>query len=441
MGLFALALRFLDWKQAALCAAIALAFNGSILPLVGGKRLHKEGEEGSHWSAGILVYPATVLALILLFRHRLEIAAASWGLLAAGDAAASIAGRSFSPAPLPWNRDKSWAGFFGYLLAGFVAAGWLLFWVAPGKFPGFAVLLLAFVGALAGAIVESLPTKLDDNATAPLAGGAVMGLLAPTLAGGAVGWALFAAPENRRALLVAVGVNAAVAILATAAKLLRPSGVVAGFVVGTVILAAGGWPGYAILWTFFALGTAATKWKYAEKAKRGAAQEGQGKRGAKHAVANCAAGAFLLMVAAGASGVDSLERMRALLLLGFVAAFATALADTFGSEIGSALGRQPRLITTWKPVPPGTDGAVSVPGTVGGLVGAAIVAGVGLATGLVSLPLAACAVAGGFLGTTIESVLGATLESKNWIDNEVQNFLNTVIGAAFAVLLAGAFHA
>jgi uncharacterized protein (TIGR00297 family) len=431
MGFFALALVRLTWWQAALAAVAALAFNGFVLPLFG-RKLFRPGELGRIWTSGIVVYPLVVLLLILFFRERMEVAAAGWGFLAAGDAAATLIGRGFGGPKLPWNDGKSWSGLVAYFFFGGLAAGWLVFWTRPGLYSGTATLALVFAGAAAGALVESLPGRLDDNLTAPLAGAAVMALLAPTLEA-IPSWSEAFAPADLRRFGIALGVNLVVAAVALATRLLRPSGVLAGLLLGFAILAFGGWRSYAILWLFFALGTAATKWKYAEKAKLGAAQDEQGKRGARHAIANCGLGALLVVVAAGTAMRIDLEGYRLLLRVAFVAAFATALADTLGSELGSALGRTPRLITTWKRVPPGTDGAVSLPGTIGGIVGAALVAAAAWALHIVPLRLVGPIVAGGFIGTTVESFLGATLESRKLLDNEAQNFLNTVIGALAAV--------
>ena len=53
---------------------------------------------------------------------------------------------------------------------------------------------------------------------------------------------------------------------------------------------------------------------------------------------------------------------------GFIGAVATATADTLASEIGVL--QEPRLITTFKKVPAGTDGAISILGTSAAIVGA-----------------------------------------------------------------------
>jgi len=440
MGAFALLLKSLTWQQAATAAGAALAFNLFLLPSLGGRKIHKPGEENQRWSPGVALYPFTVLVLVLLFRHRLEIAAAAWGLLAIGDASASLVGRTLESERLPWNLEKSWGGLGAFVIFGGTAAGWLVLWVRPGYYSGPEMIALAFGGALVAGLVESLPMKLDDNVTAPLAGAIFMAALARTF-DGPDEWALLVTHEKLHWMTIAAGVNLAIAAAWAVFRLLQPSGVVAGFLIGTAILFFGGWPAYAVLWTFFFLGTAATKWKYKEKARIGAAQAREGRRGAEHALANCAAGAIFLGLAAGAGKRPDLELFRHLLTIGFVAAFATALADTLGSELGSAYGRNPRLITNGKRVPPGTDGAVSLPGTLGGIAGAAFVAGVAVQLHLLGPKTIVPIVLGAIAGTTVESILGATLEKRKLIDNEVQNFLNTLVGALAAIGAARALGA
>jgi uncharacterized protein (TIGR00297 family) len=114
---------------------------------------------------------------------------------------------------------------------------------------------------------------------------------------------------------------------------------------------------------------------------------------------------------------------------------ATAAADTCSSEIGKAYGRRTFLITSFRPVPPGTEGAISLEGTLGGLLGAVLVAAVGAALGVYSWPLAGLVTLAGLLGSLAESVIGTVAERRGWLDNDLLNALNTAIGAAFAVLL------
>ncbi|CAM9898474.1 unnamed protein product, partial [Ectocarpus sp. 8 AP-2014] len=99
-----------------------------------------------------------------------------------------------------------------------------------------------------------------------------------------------------------------------------------------------------------------------------------------------------------------------------------------------AYGKHTFLITTFKPVAAGTEGAVSLEGTLAGVVGSIIISGFAGAAGVVTAKaLPACLIAA-FVATNFESVLGATTQGKvPWLTNEVVNFVNTVVGAAVGV--------
>jgi uncharacterized protein (TIGR00297 family) len=116
-----------------------------------------------------------------------------------------------------------------------------------------------------------------------------------------------------------------------------------------------------------------------------------------------------------------------------LAALAEAAADTVSSEVGQVLGRRPRMITTLREVEAGTDGAVSLIGTLAGVVAAAIVAGVGAWALQGGLKVFWIAAAGGIFGLFFDSLLGATLERRGWLNNDAVNFLSTASAAAFAL--------
>ena len=133
---------------------------------------------GPRTDVGALAYPAGVLVVILLFRDRLELAAAAWAILAAGDGAASLIGRRSTRA-LFWNPAKTWAGCASFVVAGAVAGAGALWFVAGGGGSGGGVsgavsattegigpgaaLAIAGPAALAAAIAESVRSRLDDN--------------------------------------------------------------------------------------------------------------------------------------------------------------------------------------------------------------------------------------------------------------------------------------
>lgn len=127
-----------------------------------------------------------------------------------------------------------------------------------------------------------------------------------------------------------------------------------------------------------------------------------------------------------------------ILLIGYVASLATKLSDTFASEIGKAYGKRTFLITTFKPVPPGTEGAVSLEGTLAGVVGSILMAGAGVGLKLMGLNAVPLVLVAAFVATNVESLLGASLQNDQhpWATNEFINFLNTLIGSVVSIGLA-----
>jgi uncharacterized protein (TIGR00297 family) len=125
----------------------------------------------------------------------------------------------------------------------------------------------------------------------------------------------------------------------------------------------------------------------------------------------------------------------ALLFAVGLAALAEAAADTASSELGQVFGGQPRMITTLRQVEPGRDGAISLVGTLAGVVAAALVALAGTAALRGDRIMFAVSCAGGVFGLLFDSLLGATLEERGWLNNDAVNFLSTGSAAGFAMLL------
>lgn len=437
MGGFALLLRWLTPLEAAACAALALAFNLFMLHRLTRRSLLRNEERGRGFSLGIALYPAAVLAAILVFRDRLELAAGVWALLAFGDGMAAVAGTLVGGPRLPWNREKSWAGFVAFVLWGTATSAFLVRWVQSGALggrnaawiggsflEGGVELLLAgcFAAAVAAGLAESLRTGIDDNVAVPVVGGLVLWTAT---------WVdpqrlADAFPEILGNAAVGAGVNGALAVAALAARGVGRSGAISGWFLGTALYAFGGWRGFLMLLLFFVLGTATTKLGYAKKAALGIAQERGGRRGAKNAFANTTAGVAFAFLAVASPHPEAM-------LVALVAAFATAAADTVASEIGQAYGRTHVLVTTFRRVPAGTDGAVSLEGTAAGIAAAAVLAAAAWSVGLLGPLSAAIVVVAAFLGSTLESYLGATFERMRLIDNEVVNFANTVAGGLAAI--------
>lgn len=115
-----------------------------------------------------------------------------------------------------------------------------------------------------------------------------------------------------------------------------------------------------------------------------------------------------------------------------LAALAEVTADTLGSELGQLATRLPRMLLTGKQVPAGTDGAVSVPGTLAGCAGALLVGG--LSVWALGLPwqAAAVGVVAGIAGQFFDSVLGQVLERRHCLNNDAVNFLSSAAAALMA---------
>ena len=123
-----------------------------------------------------------------------------------------------------------------------------------------------------------------------------------------------------------------------------------------------------------------------------------------------------------------------------LAAMAEAAADTVSSEIGQAFGGRPRLVTTLRAVDPGRDGAVTLAGTFSGMLAAGIVAGVGTLALRGGHARFSVSCAGGVFGLFFDSLLGATLEERGWLNNDAVNFLSTASAALFAMGALAILH-
>jgi uncharacterized protein (TIGR00297 family) len=239
--------------------------------------------------------------------------------------------------------------------------------------------------------------------------------------------------------LVAIGLNTVLlAIVAIAPKqLLTQAGLIHAWVLGVVLWGTLGWRGYLVIAVYFLVGSAVTRIGMAEKEAAGIAEKRSGARGPENVWGSaltgmlCALGVYIL------TQTQTAPELIPLLLLGYVASISTKLSDTCASEVGKAYGQRTFLITTLQPVARGTEGAVSLEGTIAGAVASLAIALIGLAVHLVDGTGVGICVIAAFVATNLESVIGATIQSKfDWLTNEIVNFFNTLIGAIVAIVLA-----
>ncbi|NJL02638.1 MAG: TIGR00297 family protein [Spirulinaceae cyanobacterium SM2_1_0] len=234
--------------------------------------------------------------------------------------------------------------------------------------------------------------------------------------------------------LVAIALNTLLLGVAAIApkKLLTVAGYLHAWLLGVLVWGTLGWRGYTVVMVYFLVGSGITRVGQAEKEAAGIAEQRGGRRGPE----NVWGSAFTATLCAlGSLFVPS--PWREWLVLGYVASFSTKLSDTCASEVGKAYGKRTFLITTLQPVARGTEGAVSLEGTLAGFLASVAIALLGWGLGLVTpLGILWCVLAA-FVATNAESAIGATVQERfAWLTNEVVNAINTTIGAVVAILLA-----
>ncbi len=214
-------------------------------------------------------------------------------------------------------------------------------------------------------------------------------------------------------------------------KLTLPASI-AGGVIGLLISPGAGFTGIAIMAAFFILGTVATSWKTKTKAALAIAEENNGRRTAGQVLANAGVAGILGIY------IYLLPEQTHTLRLMMAGSFSAATADTLSSELGNVYGSRYYNIITFKKDTRGLNGVISAEGTLAGILGSIIIAivyciGFGWSTDFFSI------VIGGTAGNLADSILGATVERKRYLNNDAVNFLNTSIGALTTMILCNFF--
>ena len=196
--------------------------------------------------------------------------------------------------------------------------------------------------------------------------------------------------------LIALGIAGA----ARAAKALSLSGAGAAALIGFLLFGFGGWRGAAALLLFFISSSALSR--IGKKRKDALGYEKGGERDAGQVLANGGVAAFCVLLV-------WLFPHAAWPVAATLGALAAANADTWATEIGSLAKGEPRLITTFRLAPTGSSGAISLPGTLAALAGAALIGALAPFWNLGWRGLVAVAL-GGLFGSLLDSLLGATVQ-------------------------------
>jgi uncharacterized protein (TIGR00297 family) len=231
---------------------------------------------------------------------------------------------------------------------------------------------------------------------------------------------------NVEGLYFAAAASVIFSVVAYMVRGVTRSGAIAGGCVCFLLYWAIGFRAVGVLFIVFALTWLTTRFGYRKKQKLGTAEERAG-RSASQVVAN-------LGVATACACVFKVSH-RPEFLLAMAAAFAEAAADTVSSEFGQATRNNAYLITNWKQVPAGTNGGISLFGTVAGISAAAIVSSFCATSGLLSWRWAVFGTLAGIMGMLADSFLGALLEERRLLNNNAVNFLGTLCAAIASVAL------
>lgn len=305
------------------------------------------------------------------------------------------------------------------IVAAFFAASWIVYWQELQVSYNL-IFFIAVIGAVTGSLFESIPSKIDKNISVPLGAGMTMWIFED--------FRYWVPPEK---MVVALAFSFFLGVLAYRAKIADVSALLSAALLGVLIIVFSGISWFLLLLTFFILGGGFTKYKYAYKESIGIAQAKDGIRSYENVFSNSTA-ALALAIAYGVFPEHSLP-----IIYAYMGTVATATGDTLASEIGTTAKGRPRMITTLKLSEPGVDGAVSLLGELAAIFGSAVIGILAYVFGISDnfILTVLITTAGGFVGTNMDSFLGATLQKRGILSNSGVNFVATFAGAGISAVL------
>jgi uncharacterized protein (TIGR00297 family) len=258
-------------------------------------------------------------------------------------------------------------------------------------------------------------------------------------------------PDGESVLLAEiVGISIAFACLVLALRAATLGGALAGGMICFNLLSATSGPRYTLvrsglapLVLLFVLTFLSTRAGRRKKTRAGLAEDRRG-RSAAQVIANLATAAlsislpgyFFVMSWKVCCGPLLYRWVYPAMAIMCIAALVEATADTVSSEIGQAFGGAPVMLVGLRRGDIGTDGAVTLLGSGAGVVAGVLVAAVGAWALRLSILDGVIAGFAGVCGLFFDSLLGATVERRGWLGNDLVNFTSTV----FAAMLAAAVY-
>ena len=224
--------------------------------------------------------------------------------------------------------------------------------------------------------------------------------------------------------------NIILIVFARGSSILTKSGWFHAGILGTILWGCLGFKGWISVVFYLICGSLVTKLGLKYKQNLGIAESRNGSRGPENVWGSASTGAFLAILSQIFTDNSNL------ILLGFCASFAAKLGDTFGSEIGKRFGKRTFLITNFRKVAPGTEGAISLEGTIASLFGCFLMTTFFFLISFIDkVSISLIILFSGFIATILESYLGAIFQARyKFLTNEFVNVLQTSLASTIAIL-------
>ena len=229
-------------------------------------------------------------------------------------------------------------------------------------------------------------------------------------------------------------INFVLILLFSRVPLMTKGGWISAGILGSILWGCLSWEGWSSVVIYLLFGSLVTKIGYKFKKQKGIAEKRGGRRGPENVWGSAATGLFFaIMIKLNFANVLFYK-------IGFAASFAAKLADTFGSEIGKRFGRNTYLITSLREVNRGTEGAVSLEGTLASAIGSIFMSSIMFFLSIITTKNQFVIVSiSGFLATISESIIGAIFQEKYKLSNELVNSIQTSISSMIAILMLISF--
>jgi len=392
---------------------------------------------------GTVYFPLTFMVLCITSWHHPVTFIVALSILTFADTIAAIWGkfRSKSPKLALWHDKKSVAGSTAMFLSSFIIIlsitiffSW--FTSSMSIISPINVFLIALITSIGATIGEAISSKGSDNLTAPLLTAILFDLT------------VFLQQDQLINLAVWAGASFIIFLYLVKLKILKVNGMLVAYVMGILIFGIGGASWIIPMLAFFLTSSLLSKISPSKSFNTSKSSH----RDMFQVLAN---GGIPLLAA-----LIFFYTQSSWIYLVYLAAIAAATADTWATEIGSFSKKDPRHILSFMYVPKGTSGGISLIGTLGLALGALMIGLTGYIFGL-SLFSVSLIFISGLSGSLIDSILGATAQSKFrcstcnkvtekrihctnptthlngilWIDNDMVNFINTISSAGIIIAI------